>query len=211
MSHVIDLSLCESPIERRIVLELSPQLHTEARLTLQFPVKTGDGNHRLDIVLHNDRRVFGIECDGRDFHNYREDLRRDLSLLSSKQLTGIFRFSGRSINAAPESCVSFIRLICPEMFSNESSSASPTLSQIAEIGLMGTACSDGVLFRWVARAADVDDLAKADAKKGSICCIGQASAGNPILQVRGPRVGGSGHAATGIGDIYNDMMERMKL
>ena len=72
-----DLSRCESPIERQMAEELRPLLHPRTQFRIQKVVKP----YRIDMAASFANQHVGIECDGKHFHDFEVDRRRDMKIL----------------------------------------------------------------------------------------------------------------------------------
>lgn len=108
---------CESPIEKYFAEECYKFLGKKIKCEGQVKYHAGGHNFRVDFILSDGQNTVGIECDGKDFHDYREDERRDYALLSDNCLQTIYRFRGTDIIRYLEICIWWISQECPGLFS----------------------------------------------------------------------------------------------
>src|SRR3954471_4766814 len=87
-------SKLESPIEERLAAVLPLALHSGCVVEPQHVFKCGDRTRRVDFLISWRRRRVVVECDGREFHEYREDRIRDIDLILNADVTEIVRFQG---------------------------------------------------------------------------------------------------------------------
>jgi very-short-patch-repair endonuclease len=107
----------ESPIEAQLEQAVRPKLHVEATWQRQVEVETPGGNYRLDFVASMGARVVGLECDGREFHNWFDDKDRDLNILRAGCVNAIMRFPGANIHHAhPEELTAYLGWYEPTLF-----------------------------------------------------------------------------------------------
>lgn len=107
----------ESPIEQYLLTKLQGHLSHDVALSLQVPFATKCGAFRVDSVLTQDAKRVGIECDGKEFHDFNRDEWRDAILLGEGHVTSIVRFSGASIIGCPLGCLAAFGYWFPSMLS----------------------------------------------------------------------------------------------
>jgi hypothetical protein len=107
------VKICESPIERIIEHELAKFIWSG--LTPQFEVPP----YRLDFRMEFGRRVIGLECDGREFHDPTSDrdLKRDIDILSRYPVDVIYRAWGKSIYSHVHDVLDLLAIREPALFS----------------------------------------------------------------------------------------------
>lgn len=109
-------SQCESPIERRFLSAVQPELAGSVEAVCQKVFRCVGNHCRVDFFFGAGDRQIVVECDGREFHDYRRDQKRDVEILTGTTVTDIVRFRGADINAHLETCISVLRAFYPEMF-----------------------------------------------------------------------------------------------
>lgn len=106
------LSLCESPIEKIMLLNLESISKSRGRVIPQYSFD--DYNYRVDFYLKLDQNVnIVVECDGHDYHEKtkkqaKRDKKRDRKLQQIPEVDFVFRFTGSEIYNNPEKCASEI-------------------------------------------------------------------------------------------------------
>lgn len=103
----------ESPIEDILAWHLVKYLHNETVLTPQVPI----GDFRVDFLIERSGRRVVIECDGKDYHNYERDRRRDFQILSRSDVDVIYRFKGADIHFGVEHLLFHLSEQEPQIFS----------------------------------------------------------------------------------------------
>lgn len=101
----------ESPIEELMAESLRPLMDSRTDLTPQVKV----GKYRVDLMLSKSERLVAVECDGREFHNFRDDLRRDIDLLG-EGIAAVVHFRGCDIVFQRDECVERLRSLEPQFF-----------------------------------------------------------------------------------------------
>lgn len=109
--------LYESPIERDAGYLLWKRLAEEASIKAQRWVRTPSRSCRLDFEITIGATHVAIECDGRQFHNRRDDLERDRDLLTNEKVDRIYRLSGATIWQSLGEALYLIASVDPELFS----------------------------------------------------------------------------------------------
>lgn len=127
-----DLSLCESPIQRRFGDAMSALMHRGIKLEPEVWFTGRRGRYRVDLLARWGRRVVVFECDGREFHDSHADALRDIDLMFSCGVTDVFRASGGEINYALHRSLRFVQAVLPELFKPRSRRVS--LRQLADMG-----------------------------------------------------------------------------
>lgn len=108
----------ESPIEDLFLREILPRLPASTALETQKKINQCRGRRmRVDFHLVAAGMACIVECDGREFHDYDDDLKRDLLCLSLG-VDDIFRFKGTDIYFDVKSCVDEMGRILPHLFSD---------------------------------------------------------------------------------------------
>ncbi len=111
----------ESPIEKefaRRILRHESNFKDGVRLGNQYVVNTTRSLYRVDFVLFMRNKKIGIECDGKDYHNFKTDLVRDSIILGEEKLDTIYRIGGKDINFAEDDSLLAISLMEPNLFEN---------------------------------------------------------------------------------------------
>ncbi len=102
----------ESPIERMLYQALEPQILPRLHIYTQMPVL----NYRADMLVATSAGVIVIECDGREFHDFWRDRRRDEDMINSGCVWQVIRFKGSDICFGADACIAEMRKVLPEMF-----------------------------------------------------------------------------------------------
>lgn len=106
----------ESPIEQLLLVKLGGHLARSVVVTTQVPFATRLGNFRVDALMAlGDVRV-ALECDGKEYHDWRRDQFRDSMLLGEGHVTDVCRFTGSQIVSDTFACIRAIALWFPEFF-----------------------------------------------------------------------------------------------
>lgn len=103
---------CESPIEEKLIGKLASQLDPKTRVTGQWKI----AGYRADFMVEVRGLKTIIECDGKEFHNYPDDVQRDLKILDSGEVNRIIRFRGCDIVFQMDECLRVLRDWMPEAF-----------------------------------------------------------------------------------------------
>lgn len=110
--------ITESPIEDLFLDEILPRLHAMVKVETQKKIRFPKGRGiRSDFHFVARKMVCIVECDGREFHDYGDDLRRDVICLALG-VDDIFRFKGTDIYFDAKSCVDEMERILPYLFSD---------------------------------------------------------------------------------------------
>lgn len=109
----------ESPIEEIFAREISSKVKPEVKATTQYELTACGISFRMDFVLEYEGRKIGIECDGKEFHNYAKDLWRDAIILGDEKLDAIYRFSGKEIIGKIDACIYIMYFNDREFFDAE--------------------------------------------------------------------------------------------
>lgn len=104
---------CESPIESRLCWQLR-------RLGVDYEAQKVVGNRRLDIVIGK----INVECDGKDFHDEKTDMRRDIEV--SNHGYKIIRITGSEIRRDPRRLAWMVGLITDSKMKKLSDVFSPS-------------------------------------------------------------------------------------
>jgi very-short-patch-repair endonuclease len=112
------LDQCESPIERQLVRELGRALLPDVEVTCQREIRALGKYHRVDFYIEHAGKRLVIECDGRQFHNFRADKERDGRLLADGGVDMVIRFRGCDILYLPEMCINAIDAFAAPLVSN---------------------------------------------------------------------------------------------
>ncbi len=173
----------ESPIEEKLLDSLLPCLAPGVRIETQVPIYTSGGNYRVDFSLITKERVYVIECDGKDFHDYKKDLWRDLNILSSGTVDEIYRFRGCDIHHSVESCVAFLRAMTPDLFDAGAKPTTPLEKVELSMLLMGNGA-----FKPLARFKCnlTLGLTRAYRKTKTAAVIETGNRGTAVMQVESP-------------------------
>lgn len=107
-----DIKLAESPIEVIAFNELSKYFRDGLYWTMQEQI----GPYRVDFFAAFNGGLTVIECDGKDFHDFDDDRKRDIDLILKHGVTQVVRFRGSDLMLQPHLCVSFLRNACPHLF-----------------------------------------------------------------------------------------------
>lgn len=106
----------ESPIETQLDNAIRSHLHGRTSWHRQVSYRTDGGVFRVDFLASIDGRRVAIECDGKQFHDYRRDLRRDIYLLFSRSVHAVMRFPGGNIHHQVDHVVEWIEWYEPGLF-----------------------------------------------------------------------------------------------
>ncbi len=109
----------ESEIERVFGQAIQPELCINAAIKSQCPIETSFRNYRMDFVIACGHFSVCVECDGRDFHDFNADRRRDIAILTTGQVHEIFRFRGCDVFHDVQSQIEFMRSYSPYLFDGE--------------------------------------------------------------------------------------------
>jgi hypothetical protein len=107
----------ESPIEDAFAWVLSKHIGEQVELLPQVEVKTFAGSFRVDLLARSPNRRIAIECDGRDYHDYRRDMFRDSIILGETSIDGVYRFRGTDICGPLEDSLYSFSTLEPGLFS----------------------------------------------------------------------------------------------
>jgi hypothetical protein len=114
--RTIDKSKCESPIEETMLEAMGEAFHPSITIECQRPIKTKLGNYRSDFYIEANGMARVVEVDGRDFHEFEDDRKRDIGMLIWGGVREVFRFRGCDVFHGAGACVSTIRLFAPDLF-----------------------------------------------------------------------------------------------
>lgn len=162
-----DFTRCESPIERLLGEQLWTQLHPRCRLHIQKRIRP----YRLDFAVTFNGETIGIECDGKHFHDFYEDQKRDIYILQHAGWRMIFRFRGGDIRHSTESCIALLKAFTPQFFDEN---APPLqLKEMFDISDLMAHRLHRIVCRAPLSAADVQDqLQPGDAHRSAVDWIG---------------------------------------
>jgi hypothetical protein len=108
----------DSEIEDIFIHNLAKYLNPDVEIISQFnvdnPVK-----FRIDFVLKQSGKYYGIECDGKNYHNYYKDKVRDALILDNSCINTIFRFPGKAIFYCVNNCIFFLYDSFPCLFKRD--------------------------------------------------------------------------------------------
>jgi very-short-patch-repair endonuclease len=110
----------ESPIATAIELQLCKHDLKDTEFRREYPAPTEWADFRIDIVLANNGRRVGIECDGAAFHNEFRDELRDSLILGSGLVDTIWRLPGSDIHNHIHDCLCLISLYDDFVFDDRS-------------------------------------------------------------------------------------------
>lgn len=108
----------DSPIEDCFAYNLVKYISRFADFDKQVWVDTSLGKFRMDFVVNSGGSKIAFECDGKVYHDYVKDEKRDEAILESGAVDTIYRITGVDINYHLEDCLYFISQLNPEIFSS---------------------------------------------------------------------------------------------
>lgn len=108
----------ESPIEDSFAWEFAKHLDPAHDLQKQVEVNTIVGGFRLDFLVVTSQRKIGIECDGKEFHDYTRDMFRDAIIIGCSDIESIYRFGGKDICFHLNDALYTLTLREPDLFSS---------------------------------------------------------------------------------------------
>ena len=89
----------DSPIENKFAYNFVKYAAQDCSLIKQYPVDTICGKFIVDfVVIANNGKRIGVECDGKDFHDTSRDEWRDAMILGDDYLDVMYRIKGDDIN-----------------------------------------------------------------------------------------------------------------
>jgi hypothetical protein len=94
----------ESPIENLLFESIFMSFADGVSFRSQVQFGTICGIFRADFVIEGFGRRIALECDGKEFHNYRRDEWRNEMILGTGEVDWIYHFSGKDINFRTEEC-----------------------------------------------------------------------------------------------------------
>jgi len=106
----------ESPIEERMGVAMAKAFHPGVTIETQRKVAAHGEKFRLDFHVEYQGTRLAVECDGKDYHEYHRDRRRDLLTIDSGAVTDVFRLRGTDIVYDAEACVTYMRSFFPSLF-----------------------------------------------------------------------------------------------
>lgn len=109
----------ESPIEETFAESALKYFRPSLEVQKQVEVQTQVGRFRLDFLISSEKERVAIECDGREYHRFRQDLWRDAAILSEKHVDKIYRLSGEGIYYHLEDCIYIMSQWDPQLFSKK--------------------------------------------------------------------------------------------
>ena len=112
------LKKCESPIEKYFAEEIYKFLGKGIKCEGQVKYTAKNNNYRVDFVLSDGVNNIGVECDGKDFHDFMDDEERDYDLISDNCLQCIYRFRGTDLVNYLEICIFQMSKDHPYLFSD---------------------------------------------------------------------------------------------
>jgi hypothetical protein len=107
----------DSELERKFAKSLVKHLDESCEIFPQHEVQTLWGRFKIDFALESCGRTFGIECDGKDFHEAGRDEWRDSMILGSSDVAVIYRFRGSDLTYQADDCLYLLSLWEPGVFS----------------------------------------------------------------------------------------------
>ncbi|MFL0161566.1 hypothetical protein [Aquirufa salirivi] len=108
----------DSPIEDELIWHLTKYINPVIEVVPQFEIVTTRANYRLDFALEIEGKLIGIECDGKDYHNLRRDIWRDVEIINNSQIEEIFRFRGCDIYYHINECLYVLGWLHKGLFDN---------------------------------------------------------------------------------------------
>lgn len=107
-----DIENCESHIEK----ELFRALDARERIG-EWSCQRPAHRYRPDFTIRAGGLNTVIECDGREFHRFYKDRKRDAILISRGGVDQIIRLKGADIGNRISECMEFIERVAPQLFS----------------------------------------------------------------------------------------------
>lgn len=109
---------CDSPIEAILIPALLDVFHDGVKWQQQKPFSCRR-EYRVDLWASHAGRSVVVECDGKDFHDYRDDERRDADMLESGLVTDVIRFGGACIAYDKDECVRWVARYLPFLIDSQ--------------------------------------------------------------------------------------------
>ncbi len=108
----------DSPIEDIFINTINKYLSSDVCIIPQYKVDV-PMEFRLDFIIKKFESCIGIECDGKEYHNYYKDQIRDALILDRSCVDTIFRFPGKAIYYSIYNCIYFIYDFFPDLFNQD--------------------------------------------------------------------------------------------
>jgi len=125
----MNLKQCESPIEAIFLTRISPLVGIGVDGLAQFAIR----KRRVDFYFRCKNCNIVIECDGKEFHDYREDMARDIELFKSGEVDQIVCLRGADIRFQIDNCIEFLKKMSAPIFSE--SGQLPSLQELYYAGV----------------------------------------------------------------------------
>lgn len=198
---------CESPIERRFLTAVLPELDGGAKWTCQREILAGGDRFRVDFWCAAGGRRIVVECDGRDYHDFLRDRARDTAILLADRADEVFRFRGCDVNGRLEACVGLMRLFAPQVFRPVPAATLADRLMVSRALTSETGCKP--ILRVRCRRKEVADCA-ATLPQCQACSVIDSAPDCHIVQFKSPhwdwRSGKGGDAAWSMAEILNSMI-----
>ena len=109
----------DSPIEDKFAYNFVKYAALDCSLVNQHPVETICGKFIIDfVIVSNNGKHIGVECDGKDFHDASRDEWRDAMIIGDGHLDVIYRIKGEDITYQIENVLYLMANIDQTAFSD---------------------------------------------------------------------------------------------
>jgi hypothetical protein len=125
-----------SPIEEILAWALPKYLDPSVEIVREHPVNYRGVEFRLDFLLRHPAGLYGLECDGREYHSYFRDVFRDACILGVTDIAAIYRITGKDISFHAETALHLMAADVPVLFSPRGRANLCTLSQFRDESLI---------------------------------------------------------------------------
>lgn len=127
-----DKQTVPSPIEEIVASVLPKYLELSVEIVREYPVSYRGTEFRLDFLLRHSSGLYGLECDGKEFHRGFRDSFRDACILGVSDITAIYRMTGGDIHSHVETALHLIATDIPSVFTSRGRINLSTLSQFRD-------------------------------------------------------------------------------
>lgn len=113
--RAVSAGAIESPAEEALLEDMERLLPEPLPIECQHEVECVRHTFRLDLAITLEDGVFGLECDGKDYHSWWPDIVRDSLILHHSDVRVIYRIAAKHVFRYPQAVVRLIMLVCPEL------------------------------------------------------------------------------------------------